>query len=104
MSGRKSKIFTKRFSGPRIGATAQIVGIHVFASIVPRWIPFGDFWAVLTGIAFLLSGVAICSGIRDVLGARLLALMLFPFEALVEIPPIFIRPHNQGHGVQPYTT
>jgi hypothetical protein len=51
---------------------------------------------VLTGIAFLLSGVAICSGIKDVLAARLLALMLFLFEGLVEIPPIFIRPHSQG--------
>ena len=32
----------------------------------------------------------------DVLAARLLALMLLLFEGLVEIRPIFIRPHNQG--------
>ena len=32
----------------------------------------------------------------DVLAARLLALMLLLFEGLVEIPPIFIRLHNQG--------
>jgi hypothetical protein len=30
----------------------------------------------------------------DVLAARLLALMLLLFEGFVEIPPIFIRPHN----------
>ena len=52
------------------------------------------FLAALTGIAFILAGIAICSGIRDVLAARLLALMLLLFEGLVEIPPIFIRLHN----------
>jgi uncharacterized membrane protein len=81
---------------PIVFGLLHLIGIRVFASIVPRWIPFGDFWAVLTGIAFLLAGVAICSRIKDVLAARLLALMLLLFEGLVEIPPIFIRPHNQG--------
>jgi len=75
---------------------AHLVGIHVFASSVPQWMPFGNFWAVLTGIAFFLAGSAICSGIMDVLAARLLAVMLLLFEGLVEIPPVFIRPHNQG--------
>jgi uncharacterized membrane protein len=73
----------------------HFIGIRVFASIVPHWIAFGYFWAGLTGIAFLLAGIAICSGIMDVLAARLLALMLLLFEGLVEIPPIFIRMHNQ---------
>jgi hypothetical protein len=54
------------------------------------------FLAVLTGIAFILAGSAICSGIMDVLAASLLAFMLLLFEGLVEIPPIFIRLHNQG--------
>ena len=74
----------------------HVIGIRVFASIVPHWMGFGYFWAVLTGIAFFLSGCAICSGIMDVLAARLLALMLLLFEGLVEIPPIFIRLHNQA--------
>ncbi|HZP07116.1 MAG TPA: hypothetical protein VFB43_19610 [Terracidiphilus sp.] len=74
----------------------HLLGLHVFASIVPRWIPFASFWAASTGIAFLLAGIAICSGIKDVLAARLLALMLLLFEVLVEIPPIFVRLHNQA--------
>jgi hypothetical protein len=74
----------------------HLVGIRVFASIVPHWMSFGYFWAALTGIAFILAGVAICAGIKDVLAARLLALMLLLFEGFVEIPPIFIRLHNQG--------
>jgi len=74
----------------------HLMGLRVFASIVPQWMGFGYFWAALTGIAFLLAGCAICSGIMDVVAARLLALMLLLFEGLVEIPPIFIRLHNQA--------
>jgi len=74
----------------------HLIGIRVFASIVPHWMGFGYFWTVLTGIAFFLAGCAICSGIMDVLASRLLALMLLLFEGFVEIPPIFIRLHNQA--------
>jgi hypothetical protein len=80
---------------PVIFGLFHFTSIRVFASIVPHWMSFGYFWAVLTGIAFILAGSAICSGIMDVLAARLLALMLLLFEGLVEIPPIFIRPHDQ---------
>jgi hypothetical protein len=80
---------------PVIFGLFHLIGIRVFASIVPKWMGFGHFWAALTGIAFILAGSAICSGIRDILAARLLALMLLLFECLVEIPPIFIRLHNQ---------
>src|ERR1700735_1158152 len=81
---------------PVIFGLFHLTSIRVFASIVPHWMSFGYFWAALTGIAFILSGLAICSGIKDVLAARLLALMLLLFEGFVEIPPIFIRPHNQA--------
>lgn len=74
----------------------HLIGLRVFASIVPHWMSFGYFWAGLTGIAFILAGIAICSGISDVLAARLLALMLLLFEGFVEIPPIFIRLHNEA--------
>ena len=74
----------------------HLIAIRGFASIVPHWMGFGYFWAGLTGIAFILAGVAICSGIKDILAARLLALMLLLFEGFVEIPPIFIRLHNQA--------
>jgi hypothetical protein len=73
----------------------HLVGIRVFATIVPHWMGFGYFWAAMTGIAFILAGVAICSGIKDVLAARLLAVMLLLFEFLVEIPPIVTRLHDQ---------
>ena len=81
---------------PVIFGLFHLTSIRVFASIVPHWMSFGYFWAGLTGIAFLLAGSAICFGIMDVLAARLLALMLLLFEGFVEIPPIFIRLHNQA--------
>ena len=75
----------------------HFIGIRVFATIVPHWMGFGYFWAALTGIAFFLSGIAICSGIMDVLAARLLALMLLLFEGCVEIPPIFYPAAQSGN-------
>jgi uncharacterized membrane protein len=80
---------------PVIFGLFHLVGLRVFARIVPHWMSFGYFWAALTGIAFFLAGCAICSGIMDILAIRLLALMLLLFEGFVEIPPIFIRLHNQ---------
>jgi hypothetical protein len=81
---------------PVIFGIFHLIGLRVFATIVPHWMSFGYFWAALTGIAFFLAGCAICSGIMDLLAARLLALMLLLFEGFVEIPPIFIRLHDQA--------
>jgi hypothetical protein len=80
---------------PIVFGLFHLAAIHVFANIVPQWMRFGNSWAVLTGIAFIVAGIAICSEIKDVLALRLLALMLLLFEGLVEIPPIFIRLHNE---------
>ena len=74
----------------------HLINVPAIVRFVPHWVPFGSFWTVLTGIAFVLAGSAIVSGIRDVLAARLLMLMLFLFEVMVEIPPVFAQPHNQG--------
>jgi hypothetical protein len=81
---------------PVIFGLFHLTSIRIFASIVPHWMSFGYFWAGLTGIAFVLAGSAICLGIMDVPAAKLLALMLLLFEGFVEIPPIFIRLHNQA--------
>jgi len=74
----------------------HLAAVHVFATIVPKWMGFGSFWAVLTGIAFVLAGLSICTGIMDVMAARFLGLMLLLFEGFVEAPPILIRLHDQG--------
>jgi hypothetical protein len=74
---------------------AHLTGVPLVAAMVPKWIPFGgDFWAVLTGIAFVLAGLAILSRILDILAARLLALMLLGFSALTLAPHIFASPRD----------
>jgi uncharacterized membrane protein len=81
---------------PILFGLGHLINLHAYARFVPHWVPFGLFWVVLTGIAFLLAGIAMVSGVRDVLAARLLALMLLVFEITVEIPPVFVQPHSQG--------
>jgi uncharacterized membrane protein YphA (DoxX/SURF4 family) len=81
---------------PILWGLAHLVSLRAYAGFVPHWVPFGRFWVVVTGIAFLLAGLAIVSGVRDVLAAKLLALMLLVFEFTVEIPPVFVQPHSQG--------
>jgi uncharacterized membrane protein len=74
---------------------AHLTNPHSNASTVPTWLPFGgDFWVVLTGIAFVLAGVAILTGVLDVLASRLLALMLFVFSAIALVPIIVASPHD----------
>ncbi len=74
---------------------AHITGMQGVAPMIPGWMPFGgDFWVILTGVAFVLAGLAIISGILDVLAARLLALMLLIFSVFVLAPMIFAYPHN----------
>lgn len=82
---------------PIVFGVGHLANIPLFATFVPHWIRFGQghFWAAFAGVAFILAGCAICSGIKDVLAAKLLALMLLLFEFLVEIPPIFSHLHNQ---------
>ena len=64
---------------------------------VPQWMPVGGkFWVILTGICFVLAGVAILSGIQDVLAARLLALEFLAFNAVAL--PQFIFAHPNGHA------
>lgn len=81
---------------PIVFGLGHLINVPAIVRFVPHWVPFGNFWTVLTGIAFVLAGSAIVSGIRDLLAARLLMLMLFLFELMVEIPPVFVQPHNQG--------
>lgn len=73
----------------------HLTGFQSVAPMVPRWMPLGgNFWAILTGVAFVLAGMAILAGILDVLAARLLALMLLVFSVLVLAPGPLAHPDN----------
>ena len=65
------------------------------AGMVPKWIPPSQhFWAVSTGAAHLLAGIAILSGVIDVLASRLLTVMLVAFGLLVWAPALFAQPRE----------
>jgi uncharacterized membrane protein len=73
---------------------AHLTAVWTLFPMIPKWLPFGGtFWAVLTGITFVLAGVAIIVGVLDVLAAGLLGLMLLVFSALALAPLIFSFPH-----------
>lgn len=73
---------------------AHLTGIAAVAPLVPKWLPPGqNFWVVVTGIAFVLAGIGILSQMLDVLAARLLALMLLVFSAIVLAPNLAAFPH-----------
>ena len=83
-----------------IGLAAVLFGVvHLtsvqgVAGMVPKWMPLGGaVWVVLTGIAFLLAGLAILSGILNRLAAHLLVLMIVIFEIAL-VPMVFANPGN----------
>ncbi|HEX7956119.1 MAG TPA: DoxX family membrane protein [Pyrinomonadaceae bacterium] len=99
--GSARQIRTARVGRISFGVCVLSFGLsHFFASpetaaMVPGWIPPGQqFWAVTTGVAHLLAGVAILSGVLDVPGSRLLTVMLAAFGALVWAPALFAQPRE----------
>jgi uncharacterized membrane protein YphA (DoxX/SURF4 family) len=65
------------------------------ARMVPGWLPPGQrFWAIATGVAHLMAGIAIVSGMQSVLASRLLTGMFLTFGALVWLPSLLAAPHD----------
>ena len=64
---------------------------------VPKWMPLGaEFWVIVTGICFVLAGLAILSGIQDVLAAWLLGLMFLSFNVVALPQFIFADPKDHA--------
>jgi uncharacterized membrane protein YphA (DoxX/SURF4 family) len=73
----------------------HLTRVQVVAPMVPKWMPLGgEFWAIVTGICFVLAGIAILSGVQDVVATRFLALMLFIFSVSVLAPNAFAFPRS----------
>jgi uncharacterized membrane protein len=71
--------------------------IQMNLEYVPNWMPIGrEFWVIATGICFMLSGLAILTGILDVLAAWLLGLMFLAFN--LTILPTYILTYPRGHA------
>jgi hypothetical protein len=85
-------------------ALAHFIYLSGASSFVPAWIPPGQrFWAVATAVCFLLAAVAILSGIKAALAARLLTAEIMGFELLLWGPKLFTSAHNHfvwsGNGI-----
>jgi uncharacterized membrane protein len=76
---------------------AHLTDVHDNLMYVPKWMPLGaEFWIILTGICFVLAGLAMLTGIQDVLAGWLLGLMFLTFNAIAL--PQFIIADPKAHG------
>jgi uncharacterized membrane protein len=74
---------------------AHLTGVRENAPLVPTWMPLGgDFWVVLTGIAFVLAGIAILTRVQDGLASRLLAVMFLVFSVIALAPLPIAHPRD----------
>jgi uncharacterized membrane protein YphA (DoxX/SURF4 family) len=74
-------------------ALAHFLALPDTAAFVPKWIPPSQrFWAIFTGVAHLLAGLAILSGIQARLAAYLFATMILSFGILIWLPTLFAHP------------
>jgi len=74
---------------------AHLVLLKETASMTPAWLPPGPTaWAVITGLLHVAGGLALLSGLRAVLAARLLAAMFVGFGALVWAPMLLAKPED----------
>lgn len=75
---------------------AHFLALEQTAAAVPPWLPFGGrFWAEATGLCHALAGLALLSGVRMLLAARLLTAMFVGFGLLVWLPRLFDATHEQ---------
>jgi uncharacterized membrane protein YphA (DoxX/SURF4 family) len=75
----------------------HLTNINQNLEYVPKWLPPGaEFWVIVTGICFVLAGLAILSGILDVLAAWLLGLMFLVFNLTILPHYIFADPHDHA--------
>jgi uncharacterized membrane protein YphA (DoxX/SURF4 family) len=76
-----------------IFALAHFLALPDTAAFVPKWIPPSQrFWAIFTGVAHLLAGLAILSDIQARLAAYLFATMIVSFGILIWLPALFAHP------------
>jgi uncharacterized membrane protein len=71
-------------------ALAHFMALKETAGMVPKWIPPGQrFWGITTGVAHLLAGLSIMTGVLAVIASRLFTAMLIAFGILVWVPLLF---------------
>ena len=86
----------------------HLANTQALVSMIPNWMPLSaspwgaSLWIVISGIGFILAGIAILTGILDLLAACLLVLMLLIFQIIL-VPIILEHPHrHQAWGGTAY--
>jgi uncharacterized membrane protein YphA (DoxX/SURF4 family) len=65
------------------------------ASLVPKWIPWHEFWALFVGACFIAAALSLVTGIQVRLLSSLLALTFFLFVVLMDAPAWAHNPRNR---------
>ena len=65
------------------------------ASIVPRWIPWHEFWTYFVGACFIAAGFSLVTKIQARLAASLLGLTFFLFVVLMDVPGWLQNPRDR---------
>jgi uncharacterized membrane protein YphA (DoxX/SURF4 family) len=78
-----------------IFGVAHFLALPQTAELVPAWLPLGQrFWAIATGIVFVLAGISMLVGICAMIAAVVLAAMLASFGLLIWLPSVIRHPHE----------
>jgi len=73
----------------------HLTNIKDMLEYVPKWLPPGaEFWVIITGVCFLLAGLAIITGILGALAAWLMGLMFLVFNLTILPTYIFANPSD----------
>jgi uncharacterized membrane protein len=80
---------------PLIWGGAHFMYMNMTAPLVPKWLPPGQvFWGYVTGVCFIVAGLAILTGIKARLAAILLTVMIAAFGLLANGPMLLANPRS----------
>jgi uncharacterized membrane protein len=75
----------------------HLTNISANLQYVPTWLPPGaKFWVIVTGVCFVLAGLAILTRIQDTLAAWMLGLMFLVFNLTILPTYIFADPKDHA--------
>jgi uncharacterized membrane protein YphA (DoxX/SURF4 family) len=84
------------YAAPLAGfGTEHFTLTTAIASIVPKWIPWHQFWAYFVGACFIAAALSLVTRIQARLAASLLALTFFLFVVLMDVPGWLRHPENR---------
>jgi len=66
--------------------TEHFTVTQAIASLIPKWIPWYQFWAYFVGVCFIAAALSLVTRVQARLAASLLALTFFLFVALMDAP------------------